>query len=519
MQYLTGQPAAFEQQGDMPAQLNRMDFLRRRDYRDNLRFYYGFQWPAQRINQRRRRLVFNYAKTLIEKVTSYLMMGRTIAAVPDDGTRAARRRADQTTDYLRRVAEEQDLDLLDFDNEIDCAILGDAAWKVTWDPGTTYPPAAPYRPQDGRSPRGKGSNVAPPSLDPAVEAAQKLEAGRVGHDTTASGGVIITPPDVTGLYAWWQPDNLANLWRVASQYALDNQQISDLYGLTLDQRQPSQKITEVWTASRFLLYIGAQKLRDEDNPYGFIPIVIYPNLRKPHQFWGESDITNVRETVQELNRAFSQLSSILEVSGNPIAVLEGISEAKDIAVEPGAVWELPVDAKAYLLDLLSHGGMDLHLKYIDLLYRTLHDLGESPRTAFGGSASPNIAALAMQLDLDPIIKKVRRKQLIRTVAYKKRAEMILRLTDQCTGTNHWPCRLQVQWAPLMPQDRARDAETDAILVDRGIISRRTAAGREGVEDGDSDLDRWLDENARIARSGGLPHTPQAISGRQAIEPL
>jgi hypothetical protein len=43
----------------------------------------------------------------------------------------------------------------------------------------------------------------------------------------------------------------------------------------------------------------------------------------------------------------------------------------------------------------------------DLLYRTLHDLGESPRTAFGGSASPNIAALAMQLDLDPIIKKIR----------------------------------------------------------------------------------------------------------------
>jgi len=47
------------------------------DYRENLRFYYGFQWPPQRINQRRRRLVFNYAKTLVEKVTSYLMVGRT----------------------------------------------------------------------------------------------------------------------------------------------------------------------------------------------------------------------------------------------------------------------------------------------------------------------------------------------------------------------------------------------------------------------------------------------------------
>jgi hypothetical protein len=155
---------------------------------------------------------------------------------------------------------------------------------------------------------------------------------------------------------------------------------------------------------------------------------------------------------------------------------------------------------------------------VDLLYRTLHDLGESPRTAFGGSASPNIAALAMQLDLDPILKKVRRKQLIRTVAYKKRAEMILRLTDLYAGTHYWPCRLQVHWAPVMPQDRARDAETDAILVDRGIISRRTAAAREGIEDADGDLNRWLEENERISRSGGLPRTAQAVEFRQAIEP-
>jgi len=101
--YLTGEPSSFEEQGGIPAQLNRMDFLRRRGYRENLRFYYGFQWPPQPINQKRRRLVFNYAKTLVEKVTSYLMLGRTIAAVPENDSRAARRRADATTEYLRRV--------------------------------------------------------------------------------------------------------------------------------------------------------------------------------------------------------------------------------------------------------------------------------------------------------------------------------------------------------------------------------------------------------------------------------
>ena len=70
-----------------------MDFLRRRDYRENLRFYYGFQWPYQRVNQKRRRLVFNYANTLVEKVTSYLMTGRQIVVIPDDDSAEAQARA------------------------------------------------------------------------------------------------------------------------------------------------------------------------------------------------------------------------------------------------------------------------------------------------------------------------------------------------------------------------------------------------------------------------------------------
>jgi len=49
------------------------------------------------------------------------------------------------------------------------------------------------------------------------------------------------------------------------------------------------------------------------------------------------------------------LSRILELSGNPVAVLENVEESEDIAVKPGAVWNIPEDAKAYLLDLLQGG--------------------------------------------------------------------------------------------------------------------------------------------------------------------
>src|SRR5439155_4614563 len=102
---------------------------------------------------------------------------------------------------------------------------------------------------------------------------------------------------------------------------------------------------------------------------------IYPNLPRPKQFWGVSDIEPLREPLAELNRALTQLSRILELSGNPIAVLENVEEARDIAVQPGAVWELPEQARAYLLDLLQGGGAGLHLEFTNLL-RTFHDLAE-----------------------------------------------------------------------------------------------------------------------------------------------
>jgi hypothetical protein len=48
-----------------PQQLARLDLGRLKSYRDNLDFYQGAQWPEP-ARRRERRLIFNYAKTIIE---------------------------------------------------------------------------------------------------------------------------------------------------------------------------------------------------------------------------------------------------------------------------------------------------------------------------------------------------------------------------------------------------------------------------------------------------------------------
>jgi hypothetical protein len=256
-------------------QIARLDSARLRGYREALAFYQGQQWPSQ-TRRRERRLVFNYAKAIIDKTASYLMSGVSFVVDEAGPSEADREQARRTERALRDVYEANDLLQLDFDNEVDCAVLGDGAYKVTWDP-------------DERR-------------------------------------VRISTPDVQGLYAWWVGD-MSRVWRVASRYYLSDEESAMLYGSSV-LRAPRRSVVsttgrrqhtvvEVWTAEMFELWFDGALLETKGNPYGFVPFVIYPNLREPKKFWGTSDVQAVRESVVELNRALSQLSMILELSGNP----------------------------------------------------------------------------------------------------------------------------------------------------------------------------------------------------------
>ncbi|HEY5475219.1 MAG TPA: phage portal protein, partial [Tepidiformaceae bacterium] len=273
-----------------------MDEDRLRRYRENLAFYERQPWEG-RARRSERRLTFNYAKAFCDKVTSYLLNGQSVQVDPGDGESAeARARARAAERALREVESVNGLAQLDFETELDCAVLGDAVYRVTCDP--------------------------------------------------AEGQVRVSAPDVQGIYAWRLPDDPSRITAVASQYVVP----------ATDGSTATTTITEHWTPEVFELWRGEEVAERMPNPYGFIPFVIFPNVREPKQAWGASDIPPLVGSSRELNRAFSQLSQILELSGNPIAVLEGINDSRDIAVEPGAVWEVPERARAYLLDLLQGGG-------------------------------------------------------------------------------------------------------------------------------------------------------------------
>ena len=439
-------PEAAGTTGDfLPSTLPRRDVERMAAYRRNLDFYRGEQWETR---SRGRQLVFNYARVAVDKVTSYLVSGLGTACSPVDpaltNDPAMKSRIDVAESLLQRVRDDNGLDALDYETEVDCAVLGDACYKVTWDADQSR--------------------------------------------------IRITAPSINGLYAWWAGDDPSHVWRVASRYTLSQEALSALHGIETSRREAH--LTELWTVDELALYVDDTLVERKVNPYGFIPFVIFPNLREPKQFWGISDIPALIEPQRELNRAVTQLSRILEFSGNPIAVLENVDSAQDIQTRPGQTWALPEGARAYLLDLLQGGGVRLHIDYIEAVYRTLHDLSETPRAAYGGTEK-ELSGAALAMEMNSLIQKVNRKHAIRSAVYHRRDEMVLRLATLYMGLDTIGIAHRTTWGAVLPEDTTRMVQEEQGLVQAGIHSRRTAMDRLGVRSPDAEFRLWCDERARI----------------------
>ncbi len=192
-----------------PRRLKQLDLQRKRDYAATHAWYEGKQWTgARRPNERR--LTLNYARRIIDRSAALILRNRTIHIHPP--IEAPEDAAARATAAWQAIEEDQQLHTLDLETEIDCAVLGDACYKVTWDP------------------RG--------------------------------GRVRITSPDTQGLYAWWDPDDLNTITQVATQY-----QETDTAGrrVTCTERWTPEQY-EIWQDDVLLEAAAVEFVRDRRRP-------------------------------------------------------------------------------------------------------------------------------------------------------------------------------------------------------------------------------------------------------------
>ncbi len=363
-------------------------------------------------------IVANYARVFVRKGASYLFPEPVAVAVdaPDDSP-AAQTAAARIEATLAHVAHANDLGAADLATAIDAGVLGDGAFKVTWE---SYP-SNPSR-------KGRGD-----------------------------GGVRIVPVDVQTLFVESAPDDVRRM-RVVRQVRVVPRAAAEVtYSVALIAgTSENVTVVEEWSDAAYRVLVDDVPVQDGANPYGFIPYLIFPNTPRPHEFWGVSDLADILEVNRALDRRLSILAQILELSSNPVTVLENVTGAQGVNVAPGALWELPENSKAYLLDLLAGGSVEQHLHYIEALYRIMDDLGEMPRMSFGEAGQAR-SGIALTVQLQPVVQKTNRKRLIWGAIVRRRAELTLRLLIQRHALDLGPYTLddfalRAVWAPILPVD-------------------------------------------------------------------
>ena len=395
-------------------------------YVDYQAFYRGDQWPDLPAPGERR-LTFNYARVFVNKAASYLLskpVGYDALPIGESSGKRKQAGARAVEAWLGEVADFNHLAALDLDTAISAGTLGDGAWTVRWD--------------------------------------------------AAAGLPRVTNVDPAGLDARWRADDLSTLLWVRQDYWLALAELTPAqvrrYHLEggEDWYQPL-RACEYWTPQAWKLELNGQAIDGGPNPYGAIPYIIFPNLRVPGEFWGESDLVDLLRLQRELNARLSIFSRILEVAGNPVAVITGAdADSTDtLKLGPNQLWTLPEGAQADVLDLLKSGGAEAHMRYIDLIYRAMHDISEMPRTSFGDSAGQGRSGVALEIELQPLLHKLARKRAILSIALERRAQLLLALA-RLHGAKLPAVTLRTAWPPVLPQDRAALVAQETALVGAGI---------------------------------------------------
>ena len=436
--------------------LQTRDAARLRRYREYLDFYEGKHWLRPRNG--RSSLTLNYARAVVDKGVSYLL-GRGLGfAVPAEAGGLGPEAAQRAERLLYEVYQDNDLDTVDLAAALNAALLGDAVFKLFYDP--------------------------------------------------ADGRIRVVNVDPLGFFPRWSGDDLGALWRADLVYRLAGDEAERLYGRSFDKlgTRGEVAVVERWTATEFSLSLDGRVIRSGPNPYGFIPFVHLPNLQPPNENWGVSDLRDLIGLNRALNERMSDQADLIRYHADPPVVFRGVSDHTDLAVGPGTVWDIPADAEVKLLEW--QGTAPAVGDHLDRLLRAIYEVSETPRTAFGDSGRL-LSGVALETELRPLIQKTLRKRVTWTAALRRRNALILKLAERYglggAGPGEFaPYRTRVIWPPMIPKDDAQEVQNNLALVQAGLRSHRTAMDALGTEDPESELNRVLEDRARLAPANPSP---------------
>lgn len=235
------------------------------------------------------------------------------------------------------------------------------------------------------------------------------------------------------------------------------------------------------------------------NPLGEMLVVHIKNEPLPFERFGRSDLEGLITLSKEFNEKISDLSEILAYHAAPITVVKG---ARIQQLERGAkkVWGgIPKDGDVFNLNL--EADLSSSLEYVDRLRTMISETGSVPEEALSNLQNiSNTSGSSLQLQYQPIVDRVMKKQVCYGIGLKQLNRIILRFYE-AVGVLDLPedvspakkYKTSIQWGQALPRDRSIDLADISTEMGLGIESKKGALKRLGEENPDAKLEEVQEE--------------------------
>lgn len=261
------------------------------------------------------------------------------------------------------------------------------------------------------------------------------------------------------------------------QYRIQYAAVDPETGRVVTYRQRVLRNGSTWSIIDERAYSGGawQVLREEAWPYAFPPIVHCQNLPNPHEFWGESDLSDdVLQLCDALNFLLSNLLRIVRYHAHPKTWGRGFSAAQlNIGADETIILPSP-DAELRNLEMQSDLASSITL--YDRLRDAFHEITRVPEVATGNlERVGNLSGVALQILYQPLVEKTETKRSLYgglLTELNRRLLAIAGFGDELRTELHWP--------ELIPGDPRAEAETLLVWQQLGV-SQDTILRRLGLD--------------------------------------
>jgi Phage portal protein, SPP1 Gp6-like len=323
-------------------------------YAMNWAFYLGYHW-AQRPDLGDPQLTFNYTRALSDFTTNFVF-GKGMGFRSPDATAAI------VPTRLQRIWEvDNKKESLLWESGAMGSVTGDCFIKVAYEEPWTDPSGMPH-----------------------------------------PGRVRILPLNSAYCFPEWHPHDRNRLIRFKLKYRF--------WGTTQEGTRQVFTYTELLTENQIEEYVNDELIDSRENPLGEIPVVHISNLPIPSSPWGMPDIQDVTVLNREYNEKATDISDIINYHAAPVTVVIG-ARASNLEKGTHQTWSVPnKEAKVENL-LFDPQGIEMSIKFLDVVKRAMHEMTGVPVTALGEEQSiSNTSGVALAIQYQPLMNRYHLKE-------------------------------------------------------------------------------------------------------------